>query len=130
MVFLSLPTQASRASSTGTKWFDMKAPHLTVQLKNDLKLLQMRNALDPSRHYKANDSKKLPHYFQVGRVVADSADFYSGRIPRRQRKQTLVDELLATQDYHRKKYLELQEKFKSGSSRHKRIKFKKKFKKA
>ena len=116
-------------SSTGSNWFDMKAPHLTSQLKNDLKVLKLRSALDPSRHYKANDSKKLPRYFQVGTVVADSADFYSGRIPRRQRKQTLVDELLAQEDYHRKKYLELQDKFKSGTSRYRRINFRKKFKK-
>ena len=110
----------------------MPAPQLTPQLKNDLKLLQMRGALDPARHYKANDSKKLPRYFQVGRVVADSADFYSGRIPQRQRKQTLVDELLsdeAFQKYHKKKYLELQDKFKSGTERRKNITFKKKFKK-
>ena len=121
--------QARRALSSGCQWFDMKAPHITPQLKNDLRLLQMRNALDPSRHYKANDSNKPPRYFQVGTVVAESADFYSSRIPRRQRKRTLVDELLASQDYHRKKYLELQDKFMSGTSRYKRINFKKKFKK-
>lgn len=104
---------------------------MTPQLKNDLRLLQMRNALDPSHHYKANDSKKLPRYFQVGRVVAGSADFYSGRIPRRQQKQTLVDELLDSdhfQTYHRKKYLELQSKFMSGTQRRKNIPMKKKFK--
>ena len=26
----------------------------------------MRSSLDPSRHYKANDSKEAPRYFQVG----------------------------------------------------------------
>lgn len=45
----------------------MKAPEMTTELKNDLKLLRMRNALDPSQHYKASDWKKLPRYFQVGR---------------------------------------------------------------
>ena len=36
------------------------------------------------------------------------ADFYSSRLPVRQRKQTLVDELLASEElrrYHKKKYL-------------------------
>lgn len=43
----------------------MPAPEMTTELKNDLKLLRMRNALDPSQHYKASDWKKLPRYFQV-----------------------------------------------------------------
>lgn len=110
----------------------MKAPQLTPQLKNDLRLLQMRSALDPAHHYKASDSKQLPRYFQVGRVVADSADFYSSRIPRRQRKQTLVDELLSNEEfkhYHKKKYLELQKKFMSGTGRKKTIPLKRKCKK-
>lgn len=110
----------------------MPAPQLTPELKNDLRLLQMRNALDPSRHYKANDSKKPPRFFQVGRIVADSADFYSSRIPRRQRKQTLVDELLADEEfrrYHKNKYAELQKRFASGTGRKKTMILKKKFKK-
>ena len=130
---LLLCAQATRDASTGSKWFHMSAPQLTPQLKNDLRLLKMRNALDPSRHYKANDSKEIPRYFQVGRVVADSADFYSSRIPKRQQGQTLVDELLSNdqfQTYHRKKYLELQDKFMSGTARRKKVLFKKKFKKA
>ena len=63
MVTLSL--QAERERSAGRGWFDMPAPQLTEELKNDLKLLRMRNALDPTRHYKTADSKNLPRYFQV-----------------------------------------------------------------
>ena len=43
----------------------MKAPQLTPELEKDLKLLRMRNALDPSQHYKSSDWKKLPRFFQV-----------------------------------------------------------------
>ena len=43
----------------------MAAPELTAELKNDLRALQLRNAIDPKQHYKANDSKELPKYFQV-----------------------------------------------------------------
>ena len=57
--------QAERAQSAGQQWFDMPAPRLTAELKTDLKLLKLRGALDPSRHYKANDSQALPRYFQV-----------------------------------------------------------------
>lgn len=43
----------------------MKAPEMTEELKNDLKALQMRAAIDPKRFYKKNDRKGLPKYFQV-----------------------------------------------------------------
>ena len=62
--------QAEREQSAGWGWFDMPAPQLTQEIKNDLKLLRMRNALDPTRHYKTADSKKLPRYFQVSSVCS------------------------------------------------------------
>ena len=55
--------QADR--SAGKQWFDLPATTVTPELKNDLKILKMRGALDPSRHYKKNDTKELPKYFQV-----------------------------------------------------------------
>ena len=58
--------QTEREKTTGAQWFDMPAPQLTAELKNDLKLLRLRNALDPSRHYKSTGSKNMPRYFQVG----------------------------------------------------------------
>ena len=39
--------------------------------------------------------------FQVGTVVAGSADFFSSRVPKRERKQNLVDELLADAEFRR-----------------------------
>ena len=55
--------QADR--SAGKEWFDLPATTITPELKNDLRILKMRGALDPSRHYKKNDTKELPKYFQV-----------------------------------------------------------------
>lgn len=51
--------------SAGKEWFDLPATTITPELKNDLRILKMRGALDPSRHYKKNDTKELPKYFQV-----------------------------------------------------------------
>ena len=39
--------------------------------------------------------KNLPKYFQTGTIVENAADFYSGRVPKKQRKKSLVEELLA-----------------------------------
>ena len=36
---------------------------------------------------------------QMGTVVECAADFYHSRIPKKQRKQTLVDELLSDFDF-------------------------------
>lgn len=46
----------------------------------------MRNVLDPKRHYKANDSNKLPKYFQVATMVDDPLDGAS-RVSKKHRKK-------------------------------------------
>lgn len=44
---------------------------------------------------------KLVSSFQIAKVVDNPADFYHSRIPKKQRKRTLVDELLADADFRR-----------------------------
>ncbi|KAJ7980473.1 rRNA-processing protein fcf2-like [Quillaja saponaria] len=85
--------------TTGKNWFDMPAPTVTPELQRDLKLLKLRGAVDPKRHYKKGDSKSktLPKYFQVGTVMESPLDFFSGRLTKKERKQTLADELLSDQ---------------------------------
>lgn len=99
-----------RAKTTGDGWFSMKAPELTDELKNDLKALKMRSAIDPKRFYKKNDREGFPKYFQVGTVVDSAVDFYHSRVPKKQRKRTIVEELLADSEfrrYNKKKYQEI-----------------------
>ncbi|XP_050973248.1 deoxynucleotidyltransferase terminal-interacting protein 2 isoform X2 [Labeo rohita] len=105
-----LKRKAEREKTTGDGWFNMRAPELTEELKNDLKALKMRSAMDPKRFYKKNDREGLPKYFQVGTVVDNPVDFYSSRIPKKQRKRTIVEELLADAEfrsYNKKKYHEI-----------------------
>jgi hypothetical protein len=54
-----------RSKCKGKDWFDMKAPELTEERKNDLMIVKMRDALDPKRFYSAPDLKGLPKFFQV-----------------------------------------------------------------
>ena len=56
-------------NTTGKDWYNMKAPEITPELKEDLKALKLRNIIDPSRFYKKSDSKKLPKFFQDGRIL-------------------------------------------------------------
>ncbi|KAM9129848.1 deoxynucleotidyltransferase terminal-interacting protein 2 [Pangshura tecta] len=102
--------KAEREKTTGDGWFGMKAPEMTNELKNDLKALKMRASMDPKRFYKKNDRDGLPKYFQVGTVVDAPIDFYHARIPKKQRKRTIVEELLADSEfrrYNKRKYQEI-----------------------
>nr|XP_056723689.1 deoxynucleotidyltransferase terminal-interacting protein 2 [Euleptes europaea] len=102
--------RAEREKTTGDGWFGMKAPEMTDELKNDLQALKMRAAMDPKRFYKKNDREGLPKYFQIGTIVDSPVDFYHARIPKRERKKTIVEELLADAEfrrYNKRKYQDI-----------------------
>ncbi|XP_014635624.1 PREDICTED: deoxynucleotidyltransferase terminal-interacting protein 2 isoform X2 [Ceratotherium simum simum] len=118
-----------RQKTAGDGWFGMKAPELTDELKNDLKVLKMRASMDPKRFYKKNDRDGFPKYFQIGTIVDNPADFYHSRIPKKQRKRTIVEELLADSEfrrYNRRKYSEIMAE-KAANAAGKKFRKKKKF---
>ena len=47
--------QAERECTAGDEWFNLPATPITSELRNDLKVLRMRSAIDPQRHYKKAD---------------------------------------------------------------------------
>ncbi|XP_014681863.1 PREDICTED: deoxynucleotidyltransferase terminal-interacting protein 2-like [Priapulus caudatus] len=99
-----------REKTKGKKWFDMPKTEITDEVKRELQVIHMRRALDPKHFYKGNDMKGMPKYFQMGKVIESSADFYSSRIPKKDRKQSLVDELMADaqfRQYNKRKYAEV-----------------------
>ena len=57
--------KAARELRAGKGWYDMNAPEMDEEKKNELTLLTMRSALDPKRFYKAPDKRGLPKYFEV-----------------------------------------------------------------
>ncbi|GJM86731.1 hypothetical protein PR202_ga02619 [Eleusine coracana subsp. coracana] len=99
--------------TSGKGWFDMPAPTITPELKKDLEVLQLRHVMDPKRHFKrSGKSKALPKYFQVGTIIEPASEFYSSRLTKRERKTTLVDEMLsdpALKSYRKRKVREIQE---------------------
>lgn len=101
-----------RAKTTGEQWYNMPTPEMTDEKKNDLMVLQMRKALDPKHFYKRSADKINSKYFEVGTFVESPVDFYSSRVPKKQRKQTLVDELMADAEFRqtqKKKFVEIQQ---------------------
>ncbi|KOC66023.1 Deoxynucleotidyltransferase terminal-interacting protein 2 [Habropoda laboriosa] len=99
-----------RAKTKGKNWFNMGAPELTPEVKHDLQVIRMRSVLDPKHFYKKNDLKALPKYFQIGKVIDSPLDYYSGRLTNKERKRTIVDELMADAQfskYNKRKYKEI-----------------------
>ncbi|KAJ3052703.1 hypothetical protein HK097_005828 [Rhizophlyctis rosea] len=92
---------AKAQETAGPKWFDLPAPEMTEEVKRDLHILQSRGVLDPKRHYKKDTTKGLPKFFQIGTIVEGAADFYSGRLTRKERKEHIIDELMADHDSRR-----------------------------
>eukprot|EP00976_Prorocentrum_cordatum_P001772 35703-Prorocentrum_minimum.AAC.3 len=93
--------------TAGKGWFDMPAQDITPELKRDLRLLKLRGTWDPKRFYKSNDSSKFPKYFQIGTVVEGATEFYSSRLTRKERKQTITEEVMSNADitnYRKRRY--------------------------
>ncbi|KAB0802654.1 hypothetical protein PPYR_04840 [Photinus pyralis] len=107
---LRLQRQRERAKTKGAKWYGLPATELTKEVKDDLQILQMRSVLDPKRFYKKNDLSVLPKYFQIGKVMDSPLEFYNNRLTKKEKKETLVDELLADAEfnrYNKRKYKEI-----------------------
>ncbi|KAL6077380.1 Deoxynucleotidyltransferase terminal-interacting protein 2 [Balamuthia mandrillaris] len=99
-----------KPETAGRGWFDLPAPEMTAELKRDLQMIRLRNYMDPKHHYK-RIPKRGPKYFQIGTIVDGPTDFYSSRIPKRDRKRTIVEEVMADEQarqWAKRKFSELQ----------------------
>ena len=139
-----------RERTKGDDWYGMPATEVTEEVKRDLEVLKMRDALDPKRFYKKNATKELPKYFQVikkyrslvrdgvdfhecyflifqiGKYVDSPAEYYTDRTGSKSKNKNLVDELLADAEfrrYNKRKYNEIVEE----KSKHMQHKDRKKF---
>lgn len=90
---------------------------MTPQIKREIQMIKLRNVLDPHKHFKKDDSRELPKYFQMGTIVEGSTEFHSARINRKDRKKSFVDEIMSSKDNRArftKKYNEIQVAKRSG----------------
>ncbi|KAK6534717.1 hypothetical protein TWF281_006019 [Arthrobotrys megalospora] len=117
--------------TAGPDWYNMPATTVTPQIKRDLQMIKLRNVLDPHKHFKGDDWKgKLPKYFQMGTVIEGPTEYYSARMNKKDRKKSIVDEILSSsgsKSRFRKKYDEIQARKKSGKKEfYKKVKDKRK----
>ncbi|KTW27358.1 hypothetical protein T552_02337 [Pneumocystis carinii B80] len=102
--------------TAGKDWFYMPKPELTQSLKTQLQILKIRNVLDPKRHYKKDNSKKPPKYFQIGTTIDDVLNTPMEDFSKK-KTNSILDEILEDQDkrqYFKRKYQEIQEIKTSG----------------
>jgi len=92
----STDNEQEKKANAGAEWFNMPKTELTPELRRDLQLLKMRSVLDPKRHYKKDNSKSdIPAFSQVGTVIEGATEFYSSRLNNKDRKQTMLEEVVA-----------------------------------
>lgn len=89
-----------KTETLGKDWFDMPAiPSNDVETQKAIKLLRLRKFIFPNRFYKSLGTEKSMHrFYQVGTVQDQPEEFFSGRLPRRERKKTFVEEILSDRD--------------------------------
>jgi len=85
----------SEPTTAGKLWFDMPLTSTDPQTTRDIKIIQMREALDPHRHYKKNILKRVPKYSQMGTIITHHSEFYSARLTNRERKGTILEEIMS-----------------------------------
>ena len=100
-----------KVETAGPNWFNLPAPDMTDEVKKDLHILRSRGVLDPKRHYK-KETLGQSKFFQMGTVIEGPTEFYSSRLVRKDRRNHIVEELLAdheSRSYFKKKYAEIQD---------------------
>ncbi|KAL0491128.1 rRNA-processing protein fcf2 [Acrasis kona] len=107
------------------KWNNMQAPQLTPELQMEVQAMALKHAAEGrGKNKKAvADLDNLPKYFQVGTVVEGKHEFYSSRVVRRKRHQSILDELVAQNEetgYVSQRYKEIQDNLSNVQVRKKR----------
>ena len=57
----------------------------------------MRGVLDP-KHQKKALRASAPEFSQVGEIIAGPTEFYSARLTRKERKKTILEEVMSAHD--------------------------------
>ncbi|KAJ4159277.1 uncharacterized protein LMH87_008184 [Akanthomyces muscarius] len=108
-------TSTKTKDSAGSNWFDLPKTVLTPEFRRDWQVLRMRGLLDP-KHQKKALRAETPKYSQIGQIIEGPADFFSARLARKERRQTILGEVMRdhSNDKLKSKYATIQKKKTSG----------------
>ena len=114
--------------TTGPKWYNMKAPELTTELKQELKAVQLGKLSEPFQFHKKNDRKGYAKFFQIGTIQDNILDGKANRLKKSEIKNSIAEQLLdfdLEQNFTLRKFNEYQEQRKKiGIKKSKLNKFK------
>ena len=105
----SSSSSSKKIPTLGKGWFDLAPAELTDDLKRDIKMIRMRNFLDPKRFYKAPD--KMKKVLHIGTVIEGPSEYLSSRLTKKERKQTFTEEIMndsKIKSYSKRVYGEIQ----------------------
>lgn len=91
------------------------------KIKREFQLLRLRGVLDTKKFFKKDTRKEpYPQFSQMGTLVEGPTEFYSARLTRKERKRTLVEEVLSSDANakFKQRYNEIQVKKTSGKKSH------------
>uniref|UniRef100_A0A7S2TYE8 Fcf2 pre-rRNA processing C-terminal domain-containing protein n=1 Tax=Lotharella oceanica TaxID=641309 RepID=A0A7S2TYE8_9EUKA len=96
----------------GDAWAAFHAATITPKLRKELRVLQMRDQLDPKRFFKkTGKKKKLNTNVQIGQMIDGPTDWYVDRATKKQARKSALDSALESKDvrgYIKSKFLEIQ----------------------
>jgi hypothetical protein len=107
-------SKTQKRVTSGKDWFNLAATEMTEELKQDLRAVRMRGALDPKRFYKAFD--RPSKFVQVGTVIEGRDEFFTSRLTKKERRTNLVEELMAdvkARQYTKRKFNDIQKEKKN-----------------
>lgn len=104
--------------SAGPDWFGLPKTDLTPEAKREFQILRMRGILDPKQHFRKDNRRHMVPKFSVfGTIVEGTARGERDRLTKKERKNTMVEEVLASQEHNpqfKRRYNKIQEKNASG----------------
>ncbi|KAL9646100.1 hypothetical protein ABK040_007978 [Willaertia magna] len=125
----SSSTIVKKKDNLGKNWFNMPAPRMTPELKQELMAIKLKNAaesegkkLKKDKVIEEDELSKLPKYFQIGTIVDNPKEFYSDRVVKKKRQQSFLDELIQEDKetgYVTNRYHEIQDKLNAVQKRKK-----------
>ena len=107
--------------TTGPKWFNMAAPELTTELKQELKAVQLGTLTDPFQLHRKNDRKGYAKFFQIGTIQDNILDGKANRLKKSEVRNRIAEQLL---DYDLEKNFSLR-KFNEYQEQRRKIGLKK-----
>jgi hypothetical protein len=121
--YKSLTTRKAPRENAGADWFNLPRTSNDPQTKRDLQMIKLRSVLAMGKQHFKKDTRRdpFPEFSQIGTLVEGPTEFYSARLTKKERKRTLVEEVLSSGQALSKfksKYNEIQERKSSGKKAH------------